>query len=75
MHWGRNGGWGLWGQGGRQGGARLPCGLIARLPAVAATGRGAWLQSKHGFCREEPFLMSQSVSTSIGILGTRVQQR
>lgn len=54
---------------------RLPCGLITWPPAVVATGRGAWLQSKHCFCSKEPFLMSQSVSTSIGILGTRVQQR
>lgn len=53
----------------------VPHGLIAWPPASEATGRGAWLQSKHCFCSKEPFLMSQSVSTSIGILGTRVQQR
>lgn len=49
--------------------------LVAWPPATMAAGRGAWLQSKHCFCSKEPFLMSQSVSTSIGTLGTRVQQR
>lgn len=71
MHWGRNGSWGSEEQeADKVEMERLPCELIVRPPAIAATGR-----SKHCFCSKEPFLMSQSVSMSMGILGTRVRQR